>query len=206
MDAQPGTLRPGGRTARVREAVLAAVLTELAQTRYGELTVEQVAQRAGVAKTTVYRRWGSVEGLVLDLMRDLSGRRIPVPDTGDLAADLRALARGIVAFYRDPANHALIASVVAAAVSIPEARRTLTEFFTGRTTQTAIIGERAIERGEVPPDTDTVEVIRQMGAPFYYRMFITGEPVDDEVADRAAAVAASAAIAGLLPRTSPHPS
>jgi AcrR family transcriptional regulator len=201
MDAQPGTLRPGGRTARVRESVLAALHSELAETRYGELTVEQVAQRAGVAKTTVYRRWGSVEGLVLDLMRDLSGRRIPVPDTGDFATDLRALARGIVALYRDPANNALIASMVAAAVSIPEARQTLTEFFAGRTAQTAIIGERAIQRGELPADTDTVEVIRLMAAPFYYRMFITGEPVDDTVADRAAAAAASAAMAGLLPRT-----
>jgi AcrR family transcriptional regulator len=200
MAAQPGTLRPGGRTARVREAVLAAVHDELAQTRYGEMTVEQVAQRAGVAKTTVYRRWGSTEGLVLDLLRDLSNTRIPVPDTGDLAADLQALARGIVAIYRDPATYALIGTVVAAAVSVPEARQTLTEFFAGRTAQTAIIAERAVSRGELPPGTDTVEVIRLMAAPFYYRMFITGEPVDDDVADRAAAAAVTAAKAGLLVR------
>jgi AcrR family transcriptional regulator len=200
MAAQPGTLRPGGRTARVREAVLAAVHDELAQTRYGEMTVEQVAQRAGVAKTTVYRRWGSTEGLVLDLLRDLSNTRIPVPDTGDLAADLQALARGIVAIYRDPATYALIGTVVAAAVSVPEARQTLTEFFAGRTAQTAIIAERAVSRGELPPGTDTIEVIRLMAAPFYYRMFITGEPVDDDVADRAAAAAVTAAKAGLLVR------
>jgi AcrR family transcriptional regulator len=200
MAAQPGTLRPGGRTARVREAVLAAVHDELAQTRYGEMTVEQVAQRAGVAKTTVYRRWGSTEGLVLDLLRDLSNTRIPVPDTGDLAADLQALARSIVAIYRDPATYALIGTVVAAAVSVPEARQTLTEFFAGRTAQTAIIAERAVSRGELPPGTDTVEVIRLMAAPFYYRMFITGEPVDDDVADRAAAAAVTAAKAGLLVR------
>ena len=80
MTAQPGTLRPGGRTARTRDAVLAAVQAGLAQTRYSELTVEQVAQRAGVAKTTVYRRWGSMEGLVLDLMRDLGNARIPVAE------------------------------------------------------------------------------------------------------------------------------
>jgi AcrR family transcriptional regulator len=178
--------------------VLAAVRAELGQTRYAELTVEQVALRAGVAKTTVYRRWGSAEGLVLDLMRDLSGTQIPVPDTGDLDTDLRGLARGIVAVYRDPANFALVGTVVAAAVSIPEARETLTEFFGGRTAQTAIIAERAITRGELPPGTDTVEVIRLMAAPFYYRMFITGEPIDDDVADRAAAAAVMAAKAGLL--------
>jgi AcrR family transcriptional regulator len=147
VTAQPGTLRPGGRTARVREAVLAAVLGALAETRYRDLTVEQVAQRAGVAKTTVYRRWGSVEGLVLDLMRDQTARRVPTPDTGDLDADMRALARGILAIYQDPAINALIASMVAAAVHLPEARQTLSEFFITRITDMGIIAERAVSRG-----------------------------------------------------------
>jgi AcrR family transcriptional regulator len=196
--AQPGTLRPGGRTARVRESVLAALQAALAETRYRDLTVEQVALRAGVAKTTVYRRWGSVEGLVLDLMKDLSNSRIPLPDTGDLDADLRELARGIVTLYQDPAMRAVIGAVVAAAEHIPEARQTLTEFFAGRTAQTAVIAERAVARGDLPPGTDIVEVIRVMAAPFYYRMFITGEPIDERVADRAAATAITAARSGLL--------
>jgi len=195
---QPGTLRPGGRTARVRESVLAALLAALSETRYRDLTVEQVAVRAGVAKTTVYRRWGSIEGLVLDLMKDLSNTRIPLPDTGNVTADLRGLAHGILTLYRDPAIRSVIGAVVAAAEHIPEARQTLTEFFAGRTAQAAVIAERGVARGELPPGTDTVEVIRLMGAPFYYRMFITGEPIDEGVADRAAASAITAARAGLL--------
>lgn len=198
MAPQPGTLRPGGRTARVRESVLAALLAALGETRYRDLTVEQVALRAGVAKTTVYRRWGSIEGLVLDLMKDLSSTRIPLPDTGDVAADLRGLAHGILKLYRDPAIRSVIGAVVAAAEHIPQARQTLTEFFAGRTAQAAVIAERGVARGELPPGTDTVEVIRLMGAPFYYRMFITGEPIDEGVADRAAASAITAARAGLL--------
>jgi AcrR family transcriptional regulator len=178
--------------------VLTAVLGALAETRYRDLTIEQVAQRAGVAKTTIYRRWGSVEGLVLDLMRDQTARRVPTPDTGDLDADMRALARGILAIYRDPAINALISSMVAAATYLPEARQTLSEFFVSRITETAIIAERAVQRGELPADTDTVEVIRMLGAPFYYRMFITGEPVDEALADRAAAAAVAAARAGVL--------
>jgi AcrR family transcriptional regulator len=204
MTTQPGTLRPGGRTARVREAVLAATLAALAQTRYRDLTVEQVAQRAGVAKTTVYRRWGSVEGLVLDLLRDETVRRVPVPDTGDLDADLRALARGILAAYQDQAVYAMVSAVVAAAVHLPEARQVLSEFFVTRITDTSIIAERAVRRGELPADTDTVEVIRTLCAPFYYRMFITGEPVDEALADRAAAAAVAAARAGLLVQPDKH--
>jgi AcrR family transcriptional regulator len=198
MTVQPGTRRPGGRTARVREAVLGAVLAALGETRYRDLTVEQVAQRAGVAKTTVYRRWGSVEGLVLDLMRDQTARRVPTPDTGDLDTDMRTLARGILGIYRDPAVLAMISSVMAAAIHLPEARQTLSEFFISRITETAIIAERAVRRGDLPADTDTVEMIRMLGAPFYYRLFITGEPVDESVADRAAAAAVAAARAGVL--------
>jgi AcrR family transcriptional regulator len=195
-------VRPGGRTARVREAVLGATLSSLAGTRYRDLTVEQVAQRAGVAKTTVYRRWGSVEGLVLDLMRDLTRRRIPLPDTGNLDADMRGLARGMLGVYQDPALRAVISSVVAAAVHLPEARQTLTEFFARRNTQAAVIAERAVRSGELPPGTDAVEVIGMLGAPFYYRMFITGEPIDEAMADRAAAAAVTAARAGILVRIS----
>jgi AcrR family transcriptional regulator len=182
----------------VREAVLAAVLAALAETRYRDLTVEQVAQRAGVAKTTVYRRWGSVEGLVLDVMRDQTARWVPIPDTGNLDADLRALASGILTVYQDPAVNQMISSVVSAAVYLPEARQTLSEFFITRITETAIIAERAVRRGDLPADTDTVEVIRMLGAPFYYRMFITGEPVDQALADRAAAAAVVAARSGVL--------
>jgi AcrR family transcriptional regulator len=151
-----------------------------------------------VAKTTVYRRWGSVEGQVLDLMRDQTARRVPTPDTGDLDTDMRTLARGILGIYRDPAVLAMISSVMAAAIHLPEARQTLSEFFISRITETAIIAERAVRRGDLPADTDTVEVIRMLGAPFYYRLFITGEPVDESVADRAAAAAVAAARAGVL--------
>jgi AcrR family transcriptional regulator len=180
--------------------VLAATLAALAETRYRDLTVEQVAQRAGVAKTTVYRRWGSTEGLVLDLLRDLTAGRPPAPDNGNLDSDMRALARDILAAYANPGLSTVVASVVSAAVHLPEARQTLSDFFTARTTEMAIIAERAVQRGDLPADTDPVEVIRMLGAPFCYRRFITGEPVDEEVADRAAAAAVAAARAGVLVR------
>ena len=62
----PGSRRPGGRTARTRTAVRDAVLTGLAEHGYPALTVEYVAEHSGVHKTTLYRRWGGVEGMVAD--------------------------------------------------------------------------------------------------------------------------------------------
>ena len=60
----PGSRRPGGRTARTRAAVMRAVIGELIDNGYAGATVERVAVRAGVAKTTIYRRWRSMDGLL----------------------------------------------------------------------------------------------------------------------------------------------
>ena len=109
----PGTLRPGGRTARTRAAVLAAVTGELIEHGYAGASVERVAARAGIAKTTIYRRWGGLDGLLADLMAGYAAQQIPVPDQGDLGSDLRALARAVVAALRDPAIGAAFASIVA---------------------------------------------------------------------------------------------
>ena len=69
--------RPGGRTARTRRAVLEATVAELAAHGYGALTVERVATRAGVHKTTLYRRWGGKQGLVAEAVEGFAagGRR-----------------------------------------------------------------------------------------------------------------------------------
>ena len=75
-----GATRPGpapGRGPKVRSAVLAATLSELTETGYAAMTIENVAQRAGVHKTTVYRRWQSRERLVADAVTELAGTRVP---------------------------------------------------------------------------------------------------------------------------------
>jgi len=74
----------------------------------------------------------------------------------------------------------------------------LRRFFARRTARAAEPVVRAIAAGQLPPETDPVEVIRALGAPFYYRMFVTREPLDDALAERAAAAALAAARAGVL--------
>jgi AcrR family transcriptional regulator len=159
--------------------------------------VERVATRAGVAKTTVYRRWENIDGLILDLLAELSTTQIPPPDSGDLDSDLRGLADVILALFQNPVMRTVVGAVVSAAVNDPAARKTLTAFFATRTQQAAVLVERAVQRGQLPSTTDPMEVIRTLAAPFYYRMLVTGEPIDTGVADRAAATAAVAARAGI---------
>ncbi|TDC16783.1 TetR/AcrR family transcriptional regulator [Actinomadura bangladeshensis] len=195
---EPGSVRPGGRTARVREAVREAVLAELAEHGYRGLTVEGVAARCGVHKTTVYRRWGGADGLIADALARAAAEPWPVPDTGTLPGDLRALARLVLTGLTDPAQAPLTRAFVLAAAHSDTAARALHAFYARRHEQAAAITERAARRGEVPAGTDPAEVVRAAVAPLYHRAFITGEPVDEAAADRAAAAACAAARAGVL--------
>ena len=204
MVDRPGSVRPGGRTARTRAAVMQAVVGELIDNGYAGTTVEQVAARAGIAKTTIYRRWGGVDGLLADLMAEHAAQEIPVPDEGNLDAELRALARGVITSLRDPAIRAAFASMIAAAVQNPSAREVLSRFLAARTAKMTVIIGRAALRGELPPGTDAAAVIRTVTALIYYRLFIAGEPPSQAIADSAAATAAAAARIGLLSPQTPQ--
>ncbi|MFE3451554.1 TetR/AcrR family transcriptional regulator [Nonomuraea sp. NPDC059194] len=185
--------RPGGRSARVRDAVRQATLDELAEHGYQGLTVENVAARSGVHKTTVYRRWTSVEGLIADALERASGEPWPIPDTGTVQGDLREIAR-LVATGMDPVARAF----VAAGMQNEAAAAALTGFYTARHAQSAVVVRRAVERGQLPAGVDAEEVIRMAVAPLYYRLFVTHEPVGERDADRAADAALAAARAGAL--------
>lgn len=145
------TERPGGRTARTRASVLEAARVEFAESGYAGTTVEKIALRAGVAKTTVYRRWGNLEGIVVDLMDELGAESMPEPDTGEVRTDLRELARGIFVLYKDPVLCAMIEVMATAGVDTPAARQALTAFFAGRAGATGAVVERAVQRGSSRP-------------------------------------------------------
>ncbi|MDT9683792.1 TetR/AcrR family transcriptional regulator C-terminal ligand-binding domain-containing protein [Streptomyces sp. TRM76323] len=192
----PGTRRPGGRTARTRAAVRDAVLTGLTEHGYPGLTVEYVAERSGVHKTTLYRRWGGVEGLVADAL-DLAGEDgWAPPDTGTLEGDLRALAREVRDSFADPAAAAAPTAFVAAAFQSERAADALRAFYAERFARCEAVVERAVARGEAPAGTDAGAVVRAVSAPLFLRLFVTREPVDAALADQAAAAAVAAVRAG----------
>ncbi|MDT0343146.1 TetR/AcrR family transcriptional regulator [Streptomyces litchfieldiae] len=193
---RPGSARPGGRTARTREAVRRATLAELAEKGFDRLTVDGVAARSGVHRTTVYRRWGSPAALAADALDLARDEPWPVPDTGTADGDLRAITAEVVSGFTGAATAPVARALVAAAVRDPAAGRALHAFLTGRQRAAAAVVSRAVDRGELPPGTDPEEVVRMAVAPLYYRLFITGEGADAATAERAAAGALAAARAG----------
>ncbi|MEV0373108.1 TetR/AcrR family transcriptional regulator C-terminal ligand-binding domain-containing protein [Streptomyces sp. NPDC050636] len=200
----PGETRPGGRTARTRQAVLAAVFEELGDGGFAAITMEKIAQRSGIHLATLYRRWRCIEGMVCELLSDLSAD-VLLPDTGSLPGDLRALARAIGAFYGDARRRSLIEAGVSAAARDPEAAAVLREFFDARLALAGQMVERAIERGELSADTDPKEVMSALGAPFYYRILIARRPVDMALAESAATAVWAAARAGAYARPDSAP-
>ncbi|OLF16883.1 TetR/AcrR family transcriptional regulator [Actinophytocola xanthii] len=193
-----GSARPGGRTARTRAAVRDATLAELAAHGYRGLTVDGVAERSGVHRTTVYRRWGGVDGLVVDAL-DLAGEDgWQPPDTGGFAGDCRALAAEVHRSFADPAQGAASAAVVAASFQSPRAAEALRGFYADRNARSEVIVSRAVDRGELPAGTDAAAVVRAVVAPLFHRLFITREPLDAGVAEQAAEAAVAAALAGVF--------
>src|ERR1700746_3408253 len=99
--------RPGVRSARVRAAVLQAALEAMAEHGPGGVTISEIARRAGVHATSVQRRWGTAENVMLDAMLTRSQDELPIPDTGTLRGDLIAFARLIAAYLATPLGAAL---------------------------------------------------------------------------------------------------
>lgn len=193
----PGAARPGGRTARTGAAVLAATLAELAS-GYEGLTLEAVASRAGVHKTTVYRRWGNRERLVAHALQALAQARVEVPNTGDFDQDLRLLARSVVTTLTSHEGAGTVRAMVVGAASSEVVHGIVVEFWEKRTAQAGIIVTRALDRHDVPPGTSLRGVIHHLGAPLYHQLLVTLKPLSAVDADTAAAATAAAARAGVF--------
>ncbi|MEU3244592.1 MULTISPECIES: TetR/AcrR family transcriptional regulator [unclassified Streptomyces] len=197
MSAEPGTVRPGGRTARVRAAVLHAAGDVLAERGFAHLDLADVARRAEVGKTTVYRRWGSVAGLVADLLSDMAEQSLPRADTGSVLGDLRANAALVRRTLADARQGPLFRAVIAAATSDARTAEALRRFYEVRVDEWAPCVEQGVARGELPAGTDPAQVVRAVSAPLYYTLLTTGAVPDGAAADRAAEAAFAAAAAGV---------
>lgn len=202
MSSSPVTTHamPVGRGAKVRTAVLTAALAEIAETGYTGLTLDNIARRAGVHKTTVYRRWKDRESLVTDAVIEQVASGVPLIDTQDLDTDLRAYARDLVRWLDSPAGRALVAVLMSDAARIPQIASLKRRFFQDRFQRAEPWIGAAISRGQLPPDTDPVELIKTVIAPIYLRLLVTAEPADEAAADQAVRIALTAARAGQLGR------
>ncbi|HEX2400986.1 MAG TPA: TetR/AcrR family transcriptional regulator [Mycobacterium sp.] len=178
--------------------MLDAALAELSAVGYAAFTIDGVARRSGVHKTTIYRRWKDRERLVVDALTDHVAVEVPIPDTGAVATDLREHARALVRWLTSPIGRAVMGATLSDAARVPELADVNRRYFDDRFRRAGPVVAHAIARGELPADTDPAELVKAMIAPIYLRFLVTAEPIDETIADRAAQAALAVARAGLL--------
>jgi AcrR family transcriptional regulator len=178
---------------------LAAVREELTANGYDGLSVEAVARRSGVHRTTVYRRWKDVGGLLADTVEEARDDGWQPPDTGDLADDLVGLNREVrAAFTEEPS---ISAALVAASFRSPPAADALAAFWADRYARCLPIVERAVNRAELPPGTDATRLLIAATAPVYQHLLLLRNAPTLQQVDRYAHDAAEAGRAGIYVRT-----
>ncbi|MCX5078017.1 TetR/AcrR family transcriptional regulator [Streptomyces sp. NBC_00424] len=159
---------------QVRSAVHQAVIDLLSDPQGADLTIPAVAQRAGVNHTSVYRRWGSREALLADVVVTRLERDWPLADTGSLRGDLTAWVEAGVASIRTPEGRLLIRAVALSMSGNATAQGQRAEQFERRIGAIERIRDRAAARGEVPPPID--QILDQLVAPLYLRAIFGIDP------------------------------
>jgi len=177
MDEVEVRRRPGGRSARVRREVLDATVQLLETGGLDALTVAAVADLAGVHETTIYRRWGTVEALMLDALLSTTGAMLPMPDTGTLRADLIAYATSLAAFLQSPLGLA-VNRALAVSGDEPAVAQARTRFWETRIGMSSQMIVRAVARGELPAGTDALLALEIVLAPLHMRALLTRDPID----------------------------
>ena len=178
-------------------AIRNAVMHELAEVGYGRLSIEAVARRAGVGKTAIYRRWSNKLEMVLEIVSDVAGRSVPLPDTGSFGGDLELLMMIVSRALRHRIASQIIPDLMAEASRNPQIAETLQTAL--RTHQQAVgdklVGQ-AIARGELPEDTDPQLVVDLILGPLYWRLAVSRNPITDEYLEKLTAAISSALRAG----------
>jgi AcrR family transcriptional regulator len=181
--ADPVRRRTGGRSARVRDAVLQAALQAMAEHGLGGVSISEIARGAGVHASSIQRRWGTRENVMLDALLTYSQEKLPIPDTGALRGDLVAFGRSIAGYLATPLGEA-VAQTMAATDDDPALAAGRTRFWQSRYDTARVIIDRAVDRDEVSADTDPELALELLVAPLHFRKLLTRQAVDDDFVER----------------------
>lgn len=185
----------------ITTAIRRALMQELAAVGYGRLSIEAVARRAGVSKTAIYRRWNSKLDLVLEIVAAAAHGKLPALDTGTLRGDLTLLFQAVAHALRHPLASQIIPDLLAEAARNPSIDATLRQVLHAR--QQDIGGRlvsRAVQRGELPADTDPDAAIDLIVGPLYWRLAIARLPLTDSYLERLVeSVVAGLGVNGAVP-------
>lgn len=185
------------RSPRTEKAILKAASDLIATTGLANMTIEGVAERAGVGKASIYRRWPSKGALAFDAVVDTILVTQPTPDTGSLEGDLLQTARSWVRSANSRRGGRTVAGLIAEVQSDPGLAHAWRERFVSRIREARRpIIERAIARGEIPAGSDPELILDLLYGPLYHRYLNRHLPLSDSFAKHVARMVAAAAADG----------
>lgn len=171
------------RIERTRSVVLEAAAELLATDGFERVTIDAIAERSGVARSTIYRNWPDRPQLLIEAFDTLCEVLDP-PDSGDLATDLRAVGHVLAHGLSHEAWGKSLPSLIGAASQDDELRAAQLEFNAQRRAVVEQVVRRAIDRGEVDQAVDVQLAIIRFVAPFFFARLLTDLDVDDAFVDR----------------------
>lgn len=173
------------RRARTQRAVLDATRELLAENGFGNLTVEGVAARSGVAKTTIYRRYRSKNDLALAVLLDMVDEVSTQPYRADTWSELVILVDRTVELMCTSLMGLVMKGLVSEVAADPELARVYRDqVVSHRLADVSALVERGISREELRADLDPEMVTDLLLGPIYYRFFLSGAPMDDGFGQR----------------------
>ena len=173
--------RPGGRTAEVTQRVHEAIVDLLVEGGVQACTFSAVAERAGIERSTLYRRFPDRWEAIIDALMDVAAKDV-LPDLGaNFEHDLGSILRKLRDALESPLGPAVLAvgiELQSGAGDYPRA------YFDRRLAQLRPMFEAAIARGELAPDVDCETLFTFAAGPIYFRKFIVARPIDDDFIDQ----------------------
>ena len=172
------------RSERARRAILKAAGELLERDGFTAVTMERIAERAGVSKATIYRWWPNKAAVMTDSFLELMVPDTSPLDTGSAREDLRLRLRGLAHVLAGRSGR-FVAALIAESQTDPEVTEALrTQWISVRRRETRPLLRRGIERGELRSDLDLEVAIDALYGPVYWRMLTGYAPLSDDFVDR----------------------
>jgi AcrR family transcriptional regulator len=163
-----------------RERVLTTTLDLLMETGLGELTIDDISRRSGVAKTTIYRHWANRSALVIDACSRMTDSQQAPPDTGSLEGDVRAILTDIAELLAAARWSSILPSIVDAAEHDPQFADIHSRIQHGHAAPLRAALDQAALRGEIPSAADRNAIAAALLGPLFYRRWFSREQIDAE--------------------------
>lgn len=165
------------------QSILDATYEMLNEVGFGALTIEGIAERAGVGKTTIYRRWPNKASLVIDAFLTAIAPEIHFTDTGSVREDLRSQMRRLIRVLNSPCGLIMRSIIAGSQMDEEVAEAFRKNWVEARRVEARKVIKRAIDRGELRRDINPELVLDALYGPLYFRLLVQHQPLTQHFAE-----------------------